>query len=333
MLAATVRSLLGVPLRASHISHARVAASQLPELCLQPLVAAVLERDTGRLHERLVVECAPAAAAVFVDMALGGDGSLEFTQGLSPLDDVSCGVLAYVAARLLAESGSSYTLRSLVQDRSELLVALGGDAIHIAALRLELGGRQATLRVMSSGPLTGAIDSRIGAPLDPALLELPIELRAVCGRAALPEREVATLDVDDIVVLDDCSLSDDGGPFQGSVWLCTSRGRRVLSAQACGEQLIIERGAAIDAPPAASPTSTLLASTPAADDFIELSADVACLSLTVGALAALGPGAVLEVGRPIDAIVTLRTPERAIAEGRLLRVEAERGVRVTRLFA
>lgn len=69
------------------------------------------------------------------------------------------------------------------------------------------------------------------------------------------------------------------------------------------------------------------------DASVELRVELARFSLTVAQLTRLGPGDVLETRRRVGEAVTLRAGTAAIAEGDLVDVDGELGVRITRLLA
>jgi type III secretion system YscQ/HrcQ family protein len=70
----------------------------------------------------------------------------------------------------------------------------------------------------------------------------------------------------------------------------------------------------------------------AADAPLELSVELARFSLTLGELQRTQPGDVLITGRRIGEAVTLRVAGRAIAQGELVDVEGEIGVRITQFL-
>jgi flagellar motor switch protein FliM len=67
----------------------------------------------------------------------------------------------------------------------------------------------------------------------------------------------------------------------------------------------------------------------AADAPLELSIELARFSLTLGELQRTRPGDVLVTGRAIGESVTLRVAGRAIAQGDLVDVDGEVGLRIT----
>lgn len=64
------------------------------------------------------------------------------------------------------------------------------------------------------------------------------------------------------------------------------------------------------------------------DTPVQLTVELARLSVPLGELASLAPGAVLRTGRPLGEPVQLRAGDRVIGQGELVEVEGELGVRL-----
>jgi type III secretion protein Q len=169
------------------------------------------------------------------------------------------------------------------------------------------------------------------------LCDLPLTLIAEIGRTQLPIAIARELAVGDIVVLDEASLVYDGRVFRGDVSVRVSGSRSHCVCRAVDTALEIERTFSSQEPQMT--TGRLTQTTPpttlgqslASDAPLEISIELARFSLTLGELQRSAPGDVLVTGRRIGEQVTLRVGGRALAQGELVDVEGEIGVRLLSL--
>jgi type III secretion system YscQ/HrcQ family protein len=140
------------------------------------------------------------------------------------------------------------------------------------------------------------------------------------------------------VVLDACSLTFDGHAFAGQVMVRVAGSRSHLVCNAHDRSLEVECMTSVKEPKMTAgrlsqpPEPNSAAPNLAADAPLELSVELARFSLTLGELQRTQPGDVLITGRRIGEAVTLRVAGRAIAQGELVDVEGEIGVRITQFL-
>jgi type III secretion protein Q len=306
-----------------------------------PSVCVLLEYQAlaaAELPSFVALELSNDCAQRLVDRALGGEGELSAAV-LLPLDELSRGALAYVMARVLAALSGKLALRDIAADPAALSRWLADKpALVCFPIELTVGAELATLRLYVPDDLR--FPSRFSAnPREPQapLRDLPLTLIAEIGRTQLPIAIARELAVGDIVVLDEASLVYDGRVFRGDVSVRVSGSRSHCVCRAVDTTLEIERTFSSQEPQMT--TGRLTQTTPpttlgqslASDAPLEISVELARFSLTLGELQRSAPGDVLVTGRRIGEQVTLRVGGRALAQGELVDVEGEIGVRLLSL--
>ncbi|HEX7476770.1 MAG TPA: type III secretion system cytoplasmic ring protein SctQ [Polyangiales bacterium] len=320
----------------------------LPETCTPgalaarlhaPVVAFALEHLSGRPELQVVLECPPSSAALLADRTLGGDGSLGLSQAGQRPDDMTLGALAYLVARVLGAARTSFVLRSQLASSAELVSTLGDGEILILPLDVRIAGQLAPLRLLCPLALGNLwLDARRRHQQQAWLDGVPLSLWADAGGAVLDAASVAALGVGDVLVLDHCGLGRSQEHFEGKITLRIEGSRferrchaaettLVVALEQPTEEMHMTTGRLSEATPANVPSAQLASDTP-----IELRVELARFSLCLGELAQLGPGQVLSTGRRIGESVTLRAADRAIAEGELVDVDGEVGVRILKLL-
>jgi type III secretion system YscQ/HrcQ family protein len=300
---------------------------------------------TGVLFERAeaarpitsMLELTHHAAQQLVDLVLGGDASGLATQTLSPLDELSRGALAYVSARVLAALGGGFQLRG-ISELSQLEAALPElvGACVVCPIALQLGPIEITARLYLPEQL------RMRPLPEPdavrPLGDLPIALVARAGSLTLPHASLRALSLGDVLVLDETSLVREQGKWRGEVSAGLHGSRELLLCTIEEQALRVQRCATVKEPrmstghvdkPAEAKPSEKNRSIAIADDApIELQVEVARFSLSLGELQRLQEGDVLSTGRRIGERVSVRVGGQAFAEGELVDIEGEVGVRL-----
>lgn len=331
----TAGSLLGseVIVRASgapELAH----KSQLLERLVGPSAFLLLEAGADPLDGSVLVELSAAFAERLVDRTLGGDPAHALAPTLLPLDELSRGALSYLVARVLGALGAALRLRHVSDRVSEVDGALGAGPFLACAFEVSAGGDAGGVRAFLPLSLRFAAAGR--APRQ-AFAALPLTLIAQIGSAAFKRAELQQLKLGDVIVLDHTSLAFDGRAFAGHVMVHVAGSGTHLLCRTGERSLSVESLTSVKEP---KMTNGRLSQSPeprtlpeiASDAPLELSVELARFSLTLGELQRTAPGDVLVTGRRIGDAVTLRVADTALAEGELVDVDGEIGVRITRLL-
>jgi type III secretion system YscQ/HrcQ family protein len=292
--------------------------------------------------ERAWLEFPLGLAELVVDRTLGGEGALGSTPTGLPLDELSLGALAYLVARVCAALGGGIGVRAM---------GLRAPAQHHALvawpIRTRIGRHWGTMHLHVSSQTARAADSH--GPALQVLAELPLSLSVEAGRVQLRLAELRSLDRGDVIVLDHSGLSYERERWHGRVSVrvrgsscalrCHADTQRLeVESIACTPESGMSSGRRIAAPSEAirddadvevrAPEPAPLAG----DAPIELQLELAHFQLTLSELQRIAPGDVLSTGRRIGEAVTLRAAGRAFAQGELVDIEGEVGVRITRVL-
>ncbi|HEX4355196.1 MAG TPA: type III secretion system cytoplasmic ring protein SctQ, partial [Polyangiales bacterium] len=255
-----------------------------------------------------------------------------------PLGALSAGALAYLLARVLAALGGPLRLRHITDRIDDVAVALGDGAIAGCAIDLGVDDDAGTVRMYATERL---VTPKRPRPKLRSLDALPLTLIAQIGASALPLTELRALRCGDTIVLDQSSVVFDqtAQRFSGHViahvagsgthLVCGLRDRSVeVESLTIVKEPSMTSGRISQAPDSRSTVPDIAADAP-----IELSVELARFSLTLGELQRTRPGDVLVTGRAIGELVTLRAGGRAIAQGDLVDVDGEVGLRITEFLS
>jgi flagellar motor switch/type III secretory pathway protein FliN len=274
-----------------------------------------------------------------VDRALGDDGSLErMDGGLSPRDEMSLGVVAYVIARVVqALPGRLY-----VSDVQAMPSAWPSSNQHATCIDLPLliDHQPVLLRAWVRGhDLTAGI-AIFPRPRNPLLLRALLQERSVLSAQLIAPLEApgsSELRIDDVWVLRGSGLRFTPQGVVGNVVLRVLGARQQYWQGALDSDRIElqERVTMKDDDITTAARETTLATTqtttdltPVADAPLELSVEIARFTLPLGEIATLCRGEVLITGKPVGQHVTLRAGSRAIAIAELVDVDGAIGVRI-----
>jgi type III secretion protein Q len=334
-------ALLGAPVRlqpaAAELWDTHAAQAALPS----PLLALSLEQVAGTRMLPLLCELPPELGALLVDRVLGGDGRSAHPVG-EGLDDLSAGVLGYLAARLAALAGAGLRVRDVLSDVARARTLLGDERVLVWSLSLELADeRVGCLRVFlpeaNMRELAGHDQRKLALPA--VLRELPLTLCAHAASVVLSGAQLSALALGDVVVPEHCRLAPGADGWQGEVelhvmgsqrarFLCKARGSALAieTLKLTGEPVMTEakriETEALDTGGAAL----------AGDAPIALCLELARFTLTLEELSRLRPGELLSTGRAIGESVTLCAAGRAIARGELVDIDGDVGLRVLELL-
>lgn len=313
-----------------------ISASELRARCATTSAVAVLiERAQLARPITCTVELTHSAAQHLVDLALGGDPTTALTAGLVPLDDLPRGALAYMVARMLATLGDGWTLRNIVE-LAQLEAASLEDCV-VYPLSLQLGTSLLHLRAYIPERL--ALQDIPERVVVRTLHGLRVTLSASAGYARLQNETLRTLGRGDVVVLDQSALVREGDRWRGQVragllgsrnhlqCVLEEQGLRVQGyAHALGKELAMTTGTIHKA--STGDTTAQINTGIASDAPIELQVEIARFSVSLGELQRLQTGDVLTTGRKLGERVSVVVGGQAFAEGELVDVEGEVGVRL-----
>ncbi len=277
----------------------------------------------------MILAIAPRIARVIGDRVLGGTGT-DVAPGPVPLSRAEAGLVAYAIARGVAALGGPV---SGVIDGLPLERALGtlGDARMIVwSTELSLGDARGLVSLVV--PLDAI---PLGAPAPRGVPALSIRAHLDVGTARLPARELAAMQIDDVLVPDALWL-DPRSARAGHARLSVARSSRAFEITRAGDDawtLAHPTSAPAPRPPTRGRTSPAMnepATIPSLYDVdVEIAIELARLELPVAEVSALAPGVVVTTGRLVGEKVAIRAGERVLAWGELVDVDGETGVRIT----
>lgn len=302
-------------------------AGRLPD----PTTALVL---TGEAPDApFILQVDPDLALWVVKRTLQADTEGHPTPG-GPLTEGERGVLAYVAARVLAASTAPWRVANVLHARRELLSVLGGDPVVIWPISVRLAGRPfGAWAMVPAWALARWHQPTAWPPEGGHLASVRLSLVAEAGWARVPAQDLRSAQPGDVLILDEAWLRPQGPPAPvrvravgacRTVWWCAvdEAGLRMERVEASCETSTGEgRRMTHD-----ETTATLVDRV--GDVPVEVTVELARFSLPLEELGRLAPGEVLLSGRAVGERVVLRAGGHAIATGELVDVEGEVGVRV-----
>jgi type III secretion system YscQ/HrcQ family protein len=336
-------ALLGGEIRLEPGPFALLDAPDALASLARPPCALLLQEQASARREPLACELPVELAARLIDRVLGGDGEAAHPLG-QPLDDLSAGVLGFLAGRLCAAAGAPVRVSELLDDAQRCAATLGDAPWLCLPARLLIDGRAyGSLRVLVPERTARLLAAR-AAPAsalhaDDAPLATTLSLRAIAARTSLSRAQLRELSTGDVLVPERCALQRASDGWTGHVELHAPDLAIRFHAAIRGRELVIERREPRQEPEmteakriataALSPTSSC---PPLGDDTpIELCLELARFTLPLGELAALRPGDVLDTGRSAGSHVTLTAAGRVVALGELVEVDGDVGLRVLEL--
>lgn len=309
---------------------------------IAPRVWLVLDDDRdGQTRDgcACAIEVPTGLAAVAVDRALGGDGASAFAVDAGAgLDEVSQGVVGYLAARLLHAYGGATKLRAVTTDARGPRTLLGAGSCAVWPVRVGLGEHAGLVRVWLAEGASFALP--VVARLDALAGRVEVALSACAARAVLTRDEIARLEPGDVVVPERSALTHTEAGWQGELVMQVEGARRTRwRCAATRATLTIEAIEIDEEGPMAEATKTdghggadaRDALSLAGDAPVEVCVEVARFTLPLAEVAALRVGEVLATGTPIGEHVVLRAGGRALARAELVDVEGDLGVRIVEI--
>jgi type III secretion protein Q len=248
-----------------------------------------------------VLEIDPSLGAGLVDRLAGGAGEAPPAREATPVERATLELLSLLAlAGAAREEGAARLAPRLAPAPGRPAAPLSVEVVVSA------GAVRGSCRLLVPEAAVRAVGAR--GELTAKVAAWPVTGSLCSGFAALPPGAADLLEPGDVVVLDE--------PPGARAFLflpgLALRGQ-VLEGQFHVEDLAVTDQAA------ALP--------------LTLTVEVARVTLPLGALAGLEPGAALPLHAPRDARVVLRLGERAVARGQLVEIEGALGVRIDELEA
>jgi len=330
----TLASLLDVAIAVVPGPVGAVSASELPASLAASVVAVALERPGARV----AIELDPSASLAAIDRVLGGEG----VAGAGPmlLSPIEQGVLAFVAAR--ACEGSGLVVADVLTTREGLLAWLGDGAIAWWSLTVSLGARASSARVWMPSRSLAAFDGSVARALPASIGDVGVGLAIRVGHARLPAGEVRSLGVGDVLLPDELAAErHEGTPRWSEARLVGRSGGVVVRLSRADEGFRVEgveRASVVRSATILEETMSEDAQAVRTDELsevaevpVELAIELGRIELRVRELAALVPGRVISARLPVGREVTLRAGDRVVAEGELVDIDGELGVRITRV--
>lgn len=299
-----------------------------PSPPVEPILAdtlAILFEDAEGGRAALCLDV--GVASVLIDRATGGEGD-ELEHAGGPLSDLERGVLAYTFARWLAPFGSRFGVATVLTSGAALDAALDRRASLRWPLTVVVG------QAIGNAALLVCADAAVDAPrrLPGWARPLPCEVTLVAGEATVSAEVLASLEPGDVIVPEKCTLALEGSALGGRLHLRTLRRSWLLELRPDGALQVLD---VMLRPPSRAVEVRVKDPNEALDRIgdapVTLVLELARITLPLSDLAALAPGAILSTGVPLETRVALRAGERIIAEGELVDVEGELGVRLIEL--
>lgn len=346
---AALQGLLGVPIE---VRARKGSLTSFDRGALCPMGPTILLERNGDSTQRMGIELEAALTWALIDRALGGEGEVARTTPSPLLDEVSRGILLYVAARAL--DGTAWVAVDICTTSEALVAFLRHTPSNGWPFELRFGESLFAFKgwLPRRIPSARALLASENYARFPDITHIELRFALTVARARLTRKELRGLRVGDVVIVDEASWRRGARSFRAQLkargakrwrsW-CTA----VSDALEEVRQLTLEE---FHLDPAPSPTigsaifgraharnamATNESSDTLLDAFgdapIDLSVEIAELRMPLEEVAALRVGSVIRTGKAIDDRVSLCVGERAIAEGELVDIDGEVGVRVLRL--
>jgi type III secretion system YscQ/HrcQ family protein len=214
-------------------------------------------------------------------------------------------------------------------DASSALLA-GSDDIVVAGLSAAVQREVTHVRAAFPRPL---LDAGAGAapPFDLAAMgAVPLSLPVVACRLVATTREVARLAVGDVWLLGEGGIK---GLTPRPVWLCAGTSERGFAAglEASGALVLRDGVEELGWSPMSDETTAVTTLIEAVGDVpVVVRVEVGNATMTAREWSSLRPGDVVAMGSKVGEAVTLRVSGVAVAEGELVEIDGEVGVRIRR---
>ena len=320
-LSQSLERLIGQPVR---FEHRRLCA--LPGEIDGPACRVRLRLAAGTGEITLGLD--PRLVTRLVNFALNHEESLY--DPLSPIEPALLGAAAAITAKIIDDSGLALDV-SFSDERLDIL-----DATRLqldATLHIGKSAYPIVLGFVLEWPSIALQESRIQLG---SLGALPLELALVIGESQVKREQLAHL-APGAALLTGQGLWVDESLVGHAVLIAplSERGIRV-NLQPGGKIVLGEQAVTLNHDDPNPNTTSNGEVKDLTDTLFEapvvLRVELGSVSLPARQWALLRKGDILETGQPLGSEVTLRVAGKAIAQGELLNVEGELGVRITKLL-
>lgn len=293
--------------------------------------------ELGALGQLAVLEVDLVTLNTLLARVAGSPARTSAPTRLTQIEEAAFGwlclsALASVRKVDLLQKNFGPRLLAIYIERGDILERVDCRVRHVAVeLTVRVGdvAGMARLLVPSSALDTGiaSVDEQLPTELAPQVSAARIQVRTFAGRCVLDARDMAGLQLGDVVMLDAVSAS--GGSLFGHARLATASFELHGRFGAEGFTLTRAETCAISVPqePTMKLKDDVLPSLP-----VEVEIELTRLRIPVSELATLRPGAVLSLRIGVNEPVTLRVGDRAVARAELVDIEGEIGARVIGLL-
>lgn len=290
------------------------------ELCRAPcdenVITCVVEHRAGR---RMAVTIATPLWHAALGALLGD------SERTSVPTEAERGVLLYICEQLVRSAlEDGFHVAGITTTARSLCFALAVDSIDqlrwAARTTVTLGDVHCTAYILCPEPI---LENR--AHRHHSARSLPVPCFVSAGWAQLRTKDLGLLEVDSVVLLDRFGIDPHGSRLSGKVRLVP-----VSSAGLCWECDMQEGKLTLRKMEREQPKTDETADLRSLP--VTLHVELARLSLTLGELETLQPGHVLRLAKSVGETVTLSANGQPIAEGEVVDVEGELGVRLVRLL-
>lgn len=304
-----------------------------------PTLALVVE-SSRREGAPAALEIAPALAQALVDRTLGGEGR---PGDLAALGEVGQGVLLWLASEVIGVAAPGWCIAGVVT-RREALRALVGPAAPLAATLTLPGGARGSVHLHLGHDVPELTPTEEGLG---AFARATVPARVDGGAATLTAAELARLRPGDVVLLDEALWPGDAAVLNvaGLRWALRHEDGRLRVHERLSSRPLAVAGRPAGADQERTMTTTTpgrrgTGDPPTSDDLpltelddapVELSVELARFSMRLAEARQLRPGEVVGTGVRLGERVRLRAGEAVVAEGELVDIEGEVGVRILRL--
>ncbi len=220
---------------------------------------------------------------------------------------------------------------------SQSLSDTAPDDLAVAGFTVVAFDQATHVRAFLPGALLANAAPKFGSAALAELGDLPLEMPVVACRTLATAAEIAALQVGDAWMLDGAwKLGALGAPLRGRVWLCAADDERALPAKLEAEGRIVLRDGHEElswSPMNEEADGAIGAGAVVAavgDVPIVVRVEVGAARMRAREWSALRPGDVVGLGAKVGGMVTLRVSGLAVAEGELVDLDGEVGVRIHR---